>query len=140
MKIATWNVNSIRARQERLLAWLQKAQPDVVCLQELKATDDAFPYEAIRHAGYHAAVFGQKTYNGVAILSRDEPLNVQRGIPGFEDPQARLLLAKVNGISVISAYVPTTASRWNRRNTATSSSGSSNFGNSSKSGSSPRTR
>ncbi|MGO8746184.1 MAG: exodeoxyribonuclease III [Thermoguttaceae bacterium] len=106
MKIATWNVNSIRARQERLLAWLQKAQPDVVCLQELKATDDAFPYEAIRHAGYRAVVFGQKTYNGVAILSRDEPLNVQRGIPGFEDPQARLLLAEVNGIWMISAYVP----------------------------------
>lgn len=106
MKIATWNVNSIRARQERLLAWLQKAQPDVVCLQELKVSDDAFPYEAIRQAGYHVAVFGQKTYNGVAILSKVEPQSVLRGIPGFEDPQARLLLAEISGIWIASAYVP----------------------------------
>jgi exodeoxyribonuclease-3 len=106
MRIATWNVNSIRARQERLLAWLQKARPDVLCLQELKVADEAFPYEAIRDAGYRAAVFGQKTYNGVAILSQAEPLKIQRGIPGFEDPQARLLLAEVKGIWIVSAYVP----------------------------------
>ena len=65
MKIATWNVNSVRARQPRLLSWLQKAQPDVVCLQELKVTDESFPYEAIQQAGYHAAVYEQKD-NGVA--------------------------------------------------------------------------
>ncbi len=106
MKIATWNVNSIRARQERLLAWLQKAQPDVLCLQELKATDDAFPNEVIRRSGYHAAVFGQKTYNGVAILSRSKPAKVLRGMPGFDDPQARVLMAELKGISMISAYVP----------------------------------
>jgi exodeoxyribonuclease-3 len=106
MKIATWNVNSIRARQERLLAWLEKAQPDVVCLQELKGTDEAFPYEPIQQAGYHAVVFGQKTYNGVAILSKIEPLNIQRGMPGFEDPQTRLLTAEVNGVWIISAYIP----------------------------------
>ena len=80
MKIATWNVNSVRSRLERLLAWLQMAQPDVLCLQEIKATEDAFPYEPIRQAGYHAAVFGQKTYNGVAILSRIEPSHIERGM------------------------------------------------------------
>lgn len=106
MKIATWNVNSIRARLDRLLAWLERAQPDVVCLQELKVTDDAFPYEPIRQAGYHASVFGQKTYNGVAVLSKAAPADVQRGIPAFEDPQARLLMAQVDGIWIISAYVP----------------------------------
>ena len=79
MKIATWNVNSVRARLERLLAWLQKAQPDIVCLQELKTRDDAFPYDEIQEAGYHADVFGQKTFNGVGILSRIEPQNVHCG-------------------------------------------------------------
>jgi exodeoxyribonuclease-3 len=106
MKIATWNINSIRARLERLLAWLQKAQPDVLCLQELKVADEAFPYEAIRQAGYHVAVFGQKTYNGVAILSRVEAQDIRRGMPAFEDPQARLLAAEVNGIWIVNAYVP----------------------------------
>ena len=106
MKIATWNVNSIRARQGRLLAWLQKAQPDVLCLQELKATDESFPYEAIQQAGYHAAVYGQKTYNGVAILSRTEPGNIQRGMTGFEDPQARLLLAQIAETWIASVYIP----------------------------------
>jgi exodeoxyribonuclease-3 len=106
MKIATWNVNSIRARQVRLLAWLQKAQPEVVCLQELKVTGDAFPYEAMQQAGYCAAVYGQKTYNGVAILSRRELSDVERGLPGLHDPQARLLSAEVEGIRVFSTYVP----------------------------------
>ena len=107
MKLATWNVNSIRARQERLLAWLQRVEPDVVCLQELKVTDEFFPFEAIREAGYWAAVFGQKTYNGVAILSRSEPFDIQGGMDdGADDPQARLLAATIAGIRVISAYVP----------------------------------
>lgn len=106
LKIATWNVNSIRARQDRLLAWLQKASPDVVCLQELKVTDQEFPYEAIRVAGYHAAVFGQKTYNGVAILSRSPVEDVRRGLPGFEDPQARLISAQVAGLRVVCGYFP----------------------------------
>ena len=79
MKLATWNVNSIRAREERLLRWLGAHQPDVLCLQELKVTDDLFPMLAIRSLGYHAAVHGQKTYNGVAILTRSEPLEVERG-------------------------------------------------------------
>ena len=107
MKIATWNVNSVRARLERLLTWLQKVQPDIVCLQELKAKEDVFPYEAIREAGYHAAVYGQKTFNGVGILSRTEPQNVVRGMDdGVDDPQARFLAAQVGEIQVLSAYVP----------------------------------
>jgi hypothetical protein len=72
----------------------------------MKVTDDAFPCEAIRQAGYHAAVFGQKTYNGVAILSKVQPQNIQLGMPGFEDPQARLLMAEIKGIWIVSAYVP----------------------------------
>ncbi len=107
MKIATWNVNSIRARQERLLGWLGEHQPDVVCLQELKVTDDAFPHDAIGAAGYHAAVLGQKTYNGVAILSKTEPTEVLRGLDDdVDDPQARLLAANVEGVRILSAYVP----------------------------------
>lgn len=107
MKIATWNVNSIRARQGRLLDWLQRAQPDVVCLQEIKVTDEAFPYEAVQAAGYHASVHGQKTYNGVTILSRTKPSNVEKGLAdGEDDSQARLLRAEISGIQVITAYVP----------------------------------
>ncbi len=107
MKIATWNVNSVRARLERLLAWLERTQPDIVCLQELKGRQDVFPHEAIREAGYHAAVYGQRTFNGVAVLSRTEPTRVLRGLDdGVEDPQARLLAVEVAGIQVVSAYVP----------------------------------
>jgi len=107
MKIATWNVNSIRAREERLLKWLATQQPDVVCLQELKVVEEAFPFEALRKAGYHAAVYGQKTYNGVAILARTEPTDVERGFGnGVDDPQARLIAATVNGVRIVSAYVP----------------------------------
>ena len=106
MKIATWNVNSIRSRLDRLLAWLGNAQPDVVCLQELKVTDEAFPYEPIQQAGYHATVFGQKTYNGVAILSRREPANAQRGISGFDDLEARFLAAEIDRTWIASVYVP----------------------------------
>ena len=107
MKIATWNVNSVRARLERLLAWLQRVQPDILCLQELKTQDVAFPHDAIRQAGYLAAVFGQKTFNGVGILSRIEPRNAQQGMDdGAEDPQARFLTAQVGEIHVISGYIP----------------------------------
>ncbi|MBN2022606.1 MAG: exodeoxyribonuclease III [Pirellulales bacterium] len=104
MKIATWNVNSVRARLDRLLAWLERAAPDVACLQEIKVTDEAFPREAIERAGYRAAVFGQKTYNGVAILSRREPDAVHRGLG--DDPQARFLAAAFGKLSVLCAYVP----------------------------------
>jgi exodeoxyribonuclease-3 len=107
MKIATWNVNSIRARQERLLGWLSSAQPDVLCLQELKCVDEEFPVEEVRSAGYHAAFFGQKTYNGVAILARSEPTDVRRGMDdGVEDPQSRVIGATVEGVRVYSVYAP----------------------------------
>jgi len=107
MRIATWNVNSVRARLERLLAWLQRTQSDIVCLQELKAREEMFPYDALREAGYHAAVYGQRTFNGVGILSRIEPQNVRRGMDdGVEDPQARFLAAQVGEIYVVSAYIP----------------------------------
>ena len=107
MKIATWNVNSIRSRLERFLSWLERTGPDVVCLQELKVTEDVFPFDPIRAAGYHAAVYGQKAYNGVAILAREEPAHVDRGLgDDVDDPQARLIAADVAGVRVISAYVP----------------------------------
>ncbi len=107
MKIATWNVNSIHARRERVLTWLRLHQPDVLCLQELKVTDDAFPFEAVEELGYHAAVHGQPTYNGVAILSRSPVHDVEVGMgPTDRDPQARLVAATVDGIRVLSAYVP----------------------------------
>jgi exodeoxyribonuclease III len=107
MKLATWNVNSIRAREDRLLRWLAAAGPDVVCLQELKVADEAFPFETLRAAGYHAAVNGQRTYNGVAVLSRVEPREVERGFgDGGDDLQSRLVSARVGGLRVVSVYVP----------------------------------
>ena len=107
MKVATWNVNSIRAREERLLSWLDKERPDVVCLQELKARDEDFPFEAIEAAGYHAQVYGQKTYNGVAILSRLEATNVARGMADdADDPQARLIQGDIAGVRFMNGYFP----------------------------------
>jgi DNA polymerase-1 len=107
MLLATWNLNSIRTRQARLLAWLDRYQPDIVCLQELKLPDRDFPFDAIRAAGYHAAVHGQPSYNGVAILSRDEPTDVRIGLDdGVDDPQARLISARFGDVRVISAYFP----------------------------------
>lgn len=107
MRIATWNVNSIRTRLERVLKFLCRHQPDILCLQELKCTDEQFPGEVFLEAGYHAALAGQKTYNGVAILSRDEPANIQRGLcDGVDDPQARFVAADIAGLRVMSIYVP----------------------------------
>ncbi|MFE8600742.1 exodeoxyribonuclease III [Archangium violaceum] len=107
MKIAAWNVNSVRARKDRLVDWLKSAQPDVVCLQELKCQDAEFPMEAVREVGYHAVVHGQKTYNGVGILAKTEPTDVVRGLSdGVDDTHARLIAATVNGVRVVSAYVP----------------------------------
>ncbi len=105
--ILTWNVNSVRARLERLLARLAAERPDVVCLQELKVTDDTFPAAELQAAGWHAAVHGQKTYNGVAILSRVPPADVRRGLEdGVDDDEARLIAATVGGVRYLSAYVP----------------------------------
>lgn len=107
MRLATWNVNSIRAREERFFRWLEAHQPDVLCLQELKVVDEGFPFAALKERGYHAAVLGQRTYNGVAILSRAEPQEVERGLSDeVDDPQARLIAATVGGVRVLCAYVP----------------------------------
>ena len=107
MKIATWNVNSVRARLERLLAWLGREQPDAVCLQELKVAEHEFPRMEVEAAGYQAAIYGQKTYNGVAILSRRPLEDVRIGLgAGSTDPEARLISARVDGVRVLSAYVP----------------------------------
>jgi exodeoxyribonuclease-3 len=107
MKLATWNVNSVRARLDRLIAWLGREQPDVVCLQELKVTDVDFPFDQVRAAGYDAAVHGQKTYNGVAVLSRTSITEVVSGMgDGADDPEARLISARTAGVRVVSAYVP----------------------------------
>lgn len=107
LKVATWNVNSIKARLERALPWLDRARPHVVCLQELKVPDEDFPRAEIAEAGYHAAVYGQRTYNGVAILSRSELSEVRTGMQDDEeDPQARVISCKTYGVHVVSAYVP----------------------------------
>lgn len=107
MKIASWNVNSVRARLERLVGWLEGAAPDVLCLQETKVVDGDFPLEAVREAGYEAVTFGQKTYNGVAILSREPARVLARGFgDGEDDLGARFLLAEVAGVRVGSVYVP----------------------------------
>jgi len=107
MKVATWNVNSVKARLPRLLTWLQTARPDVVCLQELKVPNDAFPLREVEAAGYHAVVHGQKTYNGVAILARTPPAEPRAGFEdAVPDPQARLVAATVDGVRVVSVYVP----------------------------------
>ena len=106
MKLATWNVNSLAVRLPQVLDWLAQEQPDVLVLQETKLTDDKFPAEAFTEAGYRCAWFGQKTYNGVALLSRHDITDVVRNIPGFEDPQARVIAATVEGVRVIGAYFP----------------------------------
>ncbi|HUW27163.1 MAG TPA: exodeoxyribonuclease III [Sulfuriferula sp.] len=106
MKLATWNVNSLKVRLPHLLDWLAARQPDVVCLQETKLEDGKFPGAEIAAAGYQVVYAGQKTYNGVAILSRQPLLDVAAGIPGFDDVQQRVLAATVDGIRVVCVYVP----------------------------------
>ena len=106
MEIATWNVNSLKVRLPHLLQWLAAHPVDVLCLQETKLTDDKFPVAAIEAAGYEVAFSGQKTYNGVAILSRRPLVDVVRNNPHFPDQQQRLLAATINGVRFICAYVP----------------------------------
>jgi exodeoxyribonuclease-3 len=129
MRIVSWNVNSVRAREERLLAWLERHAPDVLCLQELKVVDEDFPRAAVEALGYDVETHGQKTYNGVAILARKEHggiFDVERGLPdapgvvsaerakgaetdppeGAPDEQARFIAGTVAGIRVASLYVP----------------------------------
>ena len=107
MRIVSWNINSLRKRQERLLQWLRETSPDVVCLQETKCTDDQFPAEPLREAGYAAVFHGQKSYNGVAILARQEPRTVRMGFcDEVEDAQARVIAANIGDVRVISIYAP----------------------------------
>ncbi|MBS1150262.1 MAG: exodeoxyribonuclease [Myxococcaceae bacterium] len=107
MRTVTWNINSIRARTEQLLDVLKRLQPDVMLLQELKCTDAQFPTAEVQAAGYHCAVFGQKSFNGVALLSREPPTDVVRNISdGAEDLQARLIGATVRGVRFFGLYAP----------------------------------
>mgnify|MGYP001579196743 CR=1 FL=1 len=106
MKIATWNVNSLNVRLPQVLAWLAAEQPDVLALQETKLIDENFPRAEIDAAGYQAVYAGQKTYNGVALLSRQPAQNVVADIPGLDNVQRRVLAATFNGVRVINLYVP----------------------------------
>lgn len=106
MKLATWNVNSLNVRLPHVLDWLRDNQPDVLCLQETKQEDSKFPYETLKDAGYEAIHIGQKTYNGVAILSRYPLSDIQHNIPDFDDDQQRVIAATINGVRVICAYIP----------------------------------
>ena len=106
MKIATWNVNSLRVRLPHVLDWLEREQPDVLALQETKTEDANFPLKELERAGYQAIYSGQKTYNGVAILSRTPVVDVVTDLPGLDDPQRRILAATVNGWRVVDLYVP----------------------------------
>ena len=106
MKLATWNVNSLKVRLPQVLDLLHKHNPDVLCLQETKVEDDKFPLLEIMAGGYRAAFSGQRAYNGVAILSKKAPQDVTRGIADFEDPQKRVISATIEGVRVICIYVP----------------------------------
>ena len=115
MLIATWNVNSIRTRLSQIIDWISKANPDILCLQETKVMDDSFPIEAFEKLGYSVEVYGQKSYNGVAIISKIKLENVKKGFYGCTNSnqnieifldQKRLISADINGIKIINVYVP----------------------------------
>lgn len=106
MKIATWNVNSLKVRLPQVLQWLTDNPIDILCLQETKMTDDKFPLASIEAAGYQVAFTGQKTYNGVAILSKHSMTEVVKNIPSFEDEQQRIIAATIEGMRVVCAYIP----------------------------------
>lgn len=107
MKLATWNINSIRARTDRLVKWLAAEEPDILCLQETKVEDTGFPVDALKGAGYEVAFHGQRSYNGVAIAAKQPITDVTRGFGDNEaDDDARLISAKVGDLRVISIYVP----------------------------------
>ena len=106
MRLATWNVNSLAVRLPQVLDWLQANPMDVLVLQETKLTDDKFPHAEVRAAGYEVQWFGQKTYNGVALVSREPALEVVKNIPGLQDEQARVIAGTVAGVRIIGAYFP----------------------------------
>jgi exodeoxyribonuclease-3 len=105
-RLATWNVNSLKIRLPHLLDWLAANRPDAICLQETKTEDANFPVQPLRDAGYEAVFCGQKSYNGVAILARTPPQDVQHGIPGFADDPKRVIAATVGGVRIICIYAP----------------------------------
>jgi len=107
MKIATWNVNSINARMPHLLGWLSEAEPDVVCLQETKCVDEGFPYQELHDAGYLSAFYGQKSYNGVAILSKYDLDDVHKNFPDDTDESPkRMIAATIKGVRIVNTYIP----------------------------------
>ncbi|MDU0810316.1 MAG: exodeoxyribonuclease III [Burkholderia sp.] len=110
MKIATWNINSLNIRKQHVLDWLEQSLTDILCLQELKLTNEKFPYTDFKSAGYHCWFIGQKAYNGVAIIARNtlsfNNFDVVQNIPGFFDLQQRLIAVTINNIRIISAYFP----------------------------------
>lgn len=106
MIVATWNVNGIRARSQRLAEWLAERQPDVACLQELKIPEEDFPRLELRASGYHAVLSGQQSWNGVAVLAKERPELVMRELRGAAEHGARFVVAKVAGLEVASVYVP----------------------------------
>ncbi len=106
MKLVTWNVNSLNVRLPHVIDWLKAHQPDALCLQELKLEDIKFPVAAIEEAGYHAEFDGQKTYNGVAILTKKRPEDVTKRMPNFADEQRRVIAATVDGVRVVCVYIP----------------------------------
>lgn len=113
MKIATWNVNSITIRLEQVLAWLAATETDVLCLQETKCTDEKFPLDAFQNAGYKAAFMGQKSYNGVAIISRFPIENVQYNFPDdAPDAPKRLIAATIKNIRIVNTYIPNGTELW----------------------------
>jgi exodeoxyribonuclease-3 len=113
MKIATWNVNSINIRLEQVLSWLEKHKPDALCLQETKCTDDKFPVDVFLEAGYNSTFLGQKSYNGVAILSPSEIVDVQMNFPDDDaDAPKRLIAATINGVRIVNTYIPNGTELW----------------------------
>ena len=106
MKIATWNVNSLTVRMPHVLEWAKSAEPDILALQEIKLLTEVFPLDRFTEAGYHAVASGQKTYNGVATVSRATPADPVTDIPGFEDPERRILVTTIDGVRVVNLYVP----------------------------------
>jgi exodeoxyribonuclease III len=106
MKLVTWNVNSLNVRLGHVIDWLKEHQPDALCLQELKLEDIKFPLAAIEEIGYNAVFEGQKTYNGVAILSRSRPEDVAKGMIEFADEQKRVIAATIDGVRVVCVYIP----------------------------------
>jgi exodeoxyribonuclease-3 len=106
MKIATWNVNSMNVRQAHVIEWLQNHEPDVLVLQEIKQITEKFPTDALKAIGYHSIASGQKTYNGVAVISKTPATDPVTDFPDLEDPQRRILATTINGVRVIDLYIP----------------------------------